>query len=79
MYDNIQLIPTDDLLKELFSRYDCVVFAGVKQGINVKEDNLVHRKWDGPSLIASGLASNLKLSIDIAMIEDGEDGEEVEV
>lgn len=56
--DELSLIPTDELLKELFSRYDHAVFAGEKSMDS--EYHGVHKKWTGQHLACIGLAYHIQ-------------------
>lgn len=75
--DDIELVPTDDLVRELLHRFDHAVFAGVriektmhigevKPGTVMEQEwGDIHtlRRWFGNSFTCSGLCASLSTSI----------------
>ena len=59
--ENIKLLPLDDLLHEILSRFDHAIFIGIKSlhGINNEQDTTpieTIRKWVGNSYTIAGMA-----------------------
>lgn len=73
--NNLSLIPTDELLEEVASRYDWVIFMGrkIKIGANDWETK---RRWKGDVYCYVGLADNMAdfLNQQIAQNEETHDG-----
>lgn len=62
--NNICLVSTDDLLKELLHRFDHAVFAGIQvKGTAGIAPYDIFRRWYGNSLTCSGLCASLSKSI----------------
>lgn len=62
--DNICLVSTDDLLKELLHRFDHAVFAGVQvKGTEEVGPIDTIRRWYGNSYTCAGLCASLSTSI----------------
>lgn len=76
MYDSIQLAPTEDLIKELLSRFDAAVFSGMQIQTDKRHESVVLRHWKGVDFLCAGLASNLEFCINEKESDDDEDGEE---
>lgn len=56
---DIHFVETDELLREVFDRFECVVFAGYKTS-NVERGSIVtKRKTKGSAHICGGLCSLL--------------------
>ena len=60
---DINLIPEDDLIKELFNRYEHAIFAGAKTGYKTKDSVTYTHKYDGNSATCAGLAFQLATKI----------------
>jgi hypothetical protein len=57
---NLTLIPTEELLNELFSRYDAAVWCSIKRGIQSNKDFAFERKYEGDYATCSGLCDIVK-------------------
>ena len=71
--NGLELVSTDKLLNELFSRFDHVIFHGAKFG--VQDKNVYERKYAGNYPICIGLCELMKDCI-INDFEDDMDYEE---
>lgn len=58
-----RLIPTDDLISELLSRFDHAVFMGIQCRGGVNNDIVSVRRWIGNSYTDVGLCQSLQRSI----------------
>lgn len=61
--DNIQLIPTEELLKELLNRFDHAIFMGIKVYKEQGGEITSVRRWIGNSYTCCGLCESIKRSI----------------
>jgi hypothetical protein len=67
----IQLIPSDELLNELFSRYDTVVFIGHKK--TTSKDCKMSFNTKGSKFTVWGMASFLSEMVKRKVMEDDEE------
>lgn len=58
----LDLVPTEDLLKALQARFDCVVFAGVQLSGKAIDDTI--RTWQGNPYMCMGLCHSLAADIE---------------
>lgn len=58
----LNLIPTDDLLDELFARYEHSVWCGLKTKVK-GNDKLYEKLYDGDYAICIGLCDIIKNSV----------------
>ena len=65
----VQLIPTNELLTELMSRHDTVIFMGVR--LQTKEEITTYRRWKGNPYTCVGLCGSVVKNI----LKDYEQGE----
>lgn len=63
---SLQLTPTEDLVNELFSRFDTAIFNATKEA-SVRSEGVAtsrfYRDYRGQYLVAVGLVEDLKLVI----------------
>ena len=75
MTDNpLELIPTDDLLDEVFHRFDNVGFTGAKRNSTSSFDYEV--RWYGDSHTVVGLAADLQRAVLDQLAEERKTTEE---
>jgi len=55
---NLSLVPLEDLLDEVFSRFDGFICMGVQKGTKLNRDTYF-RRWDGGSATCLGLCDLL--------------------
>lgn len=67
--EDLQLLPTDDLINALIARFDHAVFSGMKTGLNDGK-HLTLRRWTGNSATCSGLCSQLDFRINENCFEE---------
>lgn len=60
---SLELEDTDDLLLELFSRFDHAVFSGFLTTNEKEREHLVRRRWKGNSMTCAGLCQELSISV----------------
>ncbi len=60
MPEEIGLIPTDDLIKELEKRFEHMIFAGIRVGYESSERTRTKRYFNGNYATCSGLCSLLQ-------------------
>ncbi len=74
----LQLVPTDVLIKELLGRFDTAVFAGEREGARVPGHVLSSGSWIGSFSVAMGLCSRLLRKIsdedELCISEHSDDG-----
>jgi hypothetical protein len=58
--NDIELVATDELLKELLNRFEHAVFCGLKAQINEEQDAV--GQWHGNALTCVGLAQAIASS-----------------
>lgn len=69
---DLDLISTDDLMEELFGRFDHAVFEGVKVNVT-REESVIERQWKGDALMCCGLGTHI---IDVCLrFREGNMGE----
>lgn len=71
-YD-IKLASSEDLIDELISRFEDVVFIGLRTKVTSKEDAYVVRRWKGGYASASGLCTQMIHVINNELTEEAED------
>ncbi|RLB39179.1 MAG: hypothetical protein DRH12_11855 [Deltaproteobacteria bacterium] len=69
---NLQIIPTDDIIRELESRFDVFIVAGVAS--ITKEKDKYYSRYKGGMTNAIGLAEWLKTKIKRDYFETQEEG-----
>lgn len=57
----LELVPTDALVAELFRRYDVALFAGLKLGTRAGVHEY-HRRWLGNVHTVAGLAQDVAMT-----------------
>lgn len=62
----LQLATVNELVEELFSRYEHVIFAGMK----IDTDQRLHKRWKGNSVMCTGLAHEAAHAV-IEAMNDG--------
>jgi hypothetical protein len=69
---DLELAETDDLLNEVFSRFDHACFIGMREQEYGEKTHGFIRKWKGNSHACSGLCQDLSLLILTAFIDRNE-------
>ena len=69
--DTLELASTDELIGELFSRFDHIVAAGLLERTD-EESFLVHR-WEGSRFVCAGLGMEVGRKALDSTYEDGEE------
>jgi hypothetical protein len=64
-----ELISTEDLIKELYNRFDDVIIAGLRIGYEGKKD-IVIRHWKGSLTTCAGLASQIQHCVNEQQLKD---------
>lgn len=75
---DLSLIPLQDIIKELDSRFEHWIFSGIQTHIGKDNNVFTVRKWNGNSATCSGLASMIQITIFNNHMDGNElkDGEE---
>ena len=60
---DLQLIGTKEILEELKSRFEHMVFAGVKTHVHKENDSVTVRRYSGNLTVCRGLCSELETDI----------------
>lgn len=63
MARDLELISTNELVKEVFHRYEHVVFAGLKFITKDSTDHECHKRWKGNGYMCAGLAIALQTEL----------------
>lgn len=63
MSEDIKLVPTKDLVEELKTRFEVMVFAGLQTNVYVAKDTVYRRSWKGEHIYCLGLCNNLQYYI----------------
>lgn len=63
MSEDIRLISTEDLLAEVFSRYDTAVFGGIRRNSKDAKKTIFKLDFTGDAICALGVAAMLQDSI----------------
>ena len=74
--EDLKLVPTDDLIKEMDCRFDSWVFIGVKKGYKGKE-NRIENSYTGGISQCIGLCDLLREQLLKYYFEEDEPDEEI--
>jgi len=75
---DLALIPLDDLLKEVESRFDYMIFAAVKELGAATNEHQHAERWNGHVTFCAGMATDLIRSMQDWAREEHEDDDDAE-